>query len=89
LVRDSTAKPQDDDSDARRIARKKAEHRKWAERKRKQELEAATTEVRRVDRDGTRIDRDDTREVVVQPDVVETPHIVETPRLLGFFGEQQ
>jgi hypothetical protein len=82
LVREAMAKPQDEDSDARRIARKKAEHRKWAERKRKQELEAATTEVRRVDRDDTRIDRDDTREVV-------QPEIVETPRLLGFFGEQR
>jgi hypothetical protein len=81
LLREATAKPQDEDSDARRIARKKAEHRRWAERKRKQELEAATTEVRGVDRDD---DQDvNQREIVVQRG------IVETPRLLGFFGEQR
>jgi hypothetical protein len=58
-VSESMAKPQDQENDTRRIAeRKQAAHRKWAERKRRQQqLEAATVEVRRGDRD------DDSREV--------------------------
>jgi type IV secretory pathway VirB10-like protein len=73
-VSESMAKPQDQENDARRIAeRKQAAHRKWAERKRRQQqLEAATVEVRRVDRD------DDSREV-------EQRDVVEMPRSL-FFG---
>jgi hypothetical protein len=74
LVRESTAKPPDEDVDARRIARKKAEHRKWAERKHRQDLDAATMDVRKMD-------RDDAPEVV-QRDIIETPR-------LGFFGEQR
>jgi hypothetical protein len=82
-----SAKPQDQDNDARKIAeRRQAERRKWAERKRKQqELEAATVEVRRGDRDDgsrevvRRIDRDDGDREVVQRDLIEVPR-------LGFFG---
>jgi hypothetical protein len=86
-AREVAAKPQDQDNDARKTAeRKQAERRKWAERKRRQqELENATVEVRRIDRDDVRrIDRDDHRDdlgrEVVQRDIVETPRF-------GFFGQ--
>jgi hypothetical protein len=82
-AREVAAKPQDQDNDTRKTAeRKQAERRKWAERKRRQqELENATVEVRRIDRDDARrIDRDDLGREVVQRDVVETPRF-------GFFGQ--
>jgi hypothetical protein len=82
-AREVAAKPQDQDNDARKIAeRKQAERRKWAERKRRQqELENATVEVRRIDRDDVRrIDRDDLGREVVQRDIIETPRF-------GFFGQ--
>ena len=74
LAREVAAKPQDQDNEAKKIAeRKQAERRKWAERKRRQqELEAATVEVRR-------LDRGDSSREVVQRDVIEMPR-------LGFFG---
>jgi hypothetical protein len=80
LARES-AKPQDQDSDARKIAdRRHAERRKWAERKRRQqELEATTADVRRIDRD------DGSREVV-RREVVDQRDIIEMPRR-GFFGQ--
>jgi hypothetical protein len=70
---DSDARKQD--SDARRVAeRRQMERRKWAERKRRQqELDAATVEVRRNDRD------DGSREIV-QRDLIEMPRS-------GFFGQ--
>jgi hypothetical protein len=98
-VRESAAKPQDEDNDARRIAEKKrAEHRKWAERKRRQqELETATDEVRKIDRNDRNSndrrysdDRNDDSPVIVRRDddspVIVRRDIVETPRL-GFFGQ--
>jgi hypothetical protein len=80
VVRESNAKPQDQDADARKIAEKKqADRRKWAERKRKQqELEAATVEVRKTE-------RGEGPQEVIQRDIVEMPRI-EMPRL-GFFGD--
>jgi DNA segregation ATPase FtsK/SpoIIIE-like protein len=76
VVRETNAKPQDQDVDAKRIAaeKKQAERRKWAERKRRQqELEAATVEVRK-------IERGEGPQEVVQKDTVEMPR-------LGFFGQ--
>jgi hypothetical protein len=97
-VSESMAKPQDQENDTRRIAeRKQAAHRKWAERKRRQqELEAATVEVRRGDRDDDsrevrRGDRDDDSREVRRGDrdddsrEVEQRDVVEMPRSL-FFG---
>lgn len=80
VIRETGAKPQDQDIEAKRIAeRKQAERRKWAERKRRQQdLEGATVEVRR-------IERDDGAQEVVQKDAVGMPRI-EIPRL-GLFGE--
>jgi hypothetical protein len=80
VVRETNAKPQDQDIEAKRIAEKKqAGRRKWAERKRRQqELETATVEVRK-------IERDDGAQEVVQKDTIGMPRI-EMPRL-GFFGE--
>jgi hypothetical protein len=80
VVRETNAKPQDQDIEAKRIAeRKQVERRKWAERKRRQQdLETATVEVRK-------IERSDGAQEVVQKDTIEIPRI-EMPRL-GFFGE--
>jgi hypothetical protein len=103
LARES-AKPQDQDNDARKIAdRRHTERRKWAERKRRQqELEGATVETRKIDRDdgsrevvrrddGSRevVRRDDSGREVVRRDIVDQRDIIETPRsgLLGFFGQ--
>jgi hypothetical protein len=75
-VRDTAARQPDPEAEARKVAeRRQAERHKWAERKRKQqELEAATVEVRRVGRD------DDTTQDAVQREVIEAPR-------LGFFGQ--
>ena len=85
----STARPQDqDNNDARRIAeRKQAERRKWARHKmHQQELDAATAEVRRIDRGEASQQRGDASQEVVERDTIEMPRMGEVPRL-GFFGQ--
>jgi anti-sigma28 factor (negative regulator of flagellin synthesis) len=73
-----TAKPHDQDADAKKVAeRKQAQRRRWADRRRQlqpDDADGAVAEVKRIDQP------DEGREVVQQRDLFEMPRF-------GFFGQ--